>query len=456
MNAAPPAAGAFRAITSRRVLLIAVPVVFANAATPLQGAVDTAVIGNLGQVAMLAGVGLGAEIFALLLGSFNFLQIGTSGLSAQALGGGMHERVMHTLMRGLMIALGIGLALVLLQIPILWATLSFFEASAEAESLTAAYFSVRIWSAPAELCNYALMGWFAGQEQMRRLVRLQLAIAAINIVLSLLFVLGLGWGVEGVAAATLVAMYLGCAYGLAMAMARWREILPADWRPKRARLLDRSELVALTALNRDIFIRTMLLIAAFTWLARQGSVLGDDVLAVNVVLFHLFIVSAHGLDGFAIAAETLVGQTIGERDVKRLDRAVWLTTIWAAGLSVVISALFVLLSGSVIDLFSSAPEIRALARDYVLWAALIPMAGVLAFQMDGVFVGATGSAEMRNTIILSSLVYFPLSYWAAGVWGNHGIWAALWIWLIIRGLSLLALYPRVRARAMASQSRTAQ
>ncbi len=438
-----------RAITSQRVLLIAVPVVFANAATPIQGAVDTAVIGNLGQVAMLAGVGLGAEIFALLFGSFNFLQIGASGLSAQALGEGAHERLLHTLIRGLMIALVIATGLILLQAPILWGMLSIFEASAEAEALTAAYFGVRIWAAPAELGVYALLGWFAGQEQMHRLVGVQIAIALLNITLSLWFVLLLGWGVEGVAFATVCAEYCGLFYGLYLARRRWLELLPADWRPDRARLLNSTELWRLMALNRDIFIRTMLLIAAFTWMARQGSILGDDVLAANVVLWHLFIISAFGLDGFAIAAETLVGQTIGERDVRRLVRAVWLTSIWAFVLSALVSAVFVVLSGSIIDLFTTAPAVRALARDYALWAALIPLAGVLAFQMDGVFVGATGSVEMRNAMIFSSLLYFPLSWWATLTYGNTGIWAAVWAWLIIRGLSLLLLYPSVRARAMA-------
>lgn len=442
--------GTRRAITSRRVLLIAVPVVFANAATPIQGAVDTAVIGNLGQVAMLAGVGLGAEIFSLLFGSFNFLQIGASGLSAQALGAGAHERLMHTLIRGLMLALAIAAALILLQGPILWTMLQIFEASPETEALTSDYFSVRIWAAPAELGVYALLGWFAGQEQTNRLVVVQIAIALANIALSLWFVLGLGWGVEGVALATVCAEFGGFFFALALARKRWLELLPADWRPKRERLMNSAELWRLMALNRDIFIRTMLLIAAFTWMARQGSILGDEVLAANVVLWHLFIISAFGLDGFAIAAETLVGQTIGERDVRRLDRAVWLTTIWAFVLSAVVSALFVIFSGAIIDLFTTAPAVRDIAREHVLWAALIPLAGVLAFQMDGVFVGATGSVEMRNSMIVSSLIYFPLSWWATREFGNTGIWAAVWIWLIVRGLSLLVLYPSVRARAAAS------
>ncbi len=450
-SAAGAAAATDRAadVTLWRVLAIAAPVVASNATVPIQGAVDTMIIGRLGAVAPLAAVGLGAEIFALLFTSFNFLQIGVSGLSAQALGAGRHERLAHVLLRGLALGALIGAALILLQAPIAAVMLSIFEASAETEALTRVYFDARIWGAPAELMNYALVGWFAGQERVRRLVIHQVTLAGFNVALNVLFVTVFDLGVFGVAIGTTLASWLGLGVGLWLARSRRREILPADWRPKRERLVDRAELARLFALNRDLFIRTLLLVGAFAWMARLGTLLGDDVLAANVVLWQFFIVSAYAMDGFAIASETLVGQALGARDVRRLDRSVRLATISAFALSAALSLAFWGFGGAIVDLFTTAPEIRGLARDYLLWAALIPMIGVWAFMLDGIFVGATGSAEMRDSMILSAIVYFPLSYWLMLEMGNHGVWLAVWIWLVLRALTLLWRYPGVRARAFA-------
>lgn len=434
-------------ITSWRVAAIALPVALSNATAPLQGAVDTAVIGGLGAVAPLAAVGLGAEIFSLLLGGFNFLQIGVSGLSAQALGAGRVERVAHVLLRGLALGLVIGLALLLLRGPISVGALGIFDASAETEALTQTYIDGRIWGAPAELMNYALMGWFAGQERTRRLVMHQVALAALNIALNLWFVLGLEMGVAGVAYGTAIASWIGLGIGLWLARGRSREILPADWRPKRARLLDTGEWVALMALNRDIFVRTVLLIGAFVWMARLGSQLGDVVLAANVVLWQFFILSAYAMDGYAIAAETLVGQTFGARDLKRFDQAVRLTTLWAALLAGAFACAFTASSGPIIDLFTASDAVRQVAREHALWATLIPLVGVWAFMLDGVFVGATASREMRDSMILSSLVYFPLSVWLAGAMGNDGVWLAVWIWLVLRAVTLALRLPGLRRRA---------
>ena len=434
-------------ITSRRVLLIAAPVVLSNATVALQGAADTIVIGNTGSLVALAAVGLGAEIFSLLFSSFNFLQIGVSGLSAQALGAGRLERVANTLLRGFATAGAIALILILAQVPLMALGLALFEASAETESLASNYFFVRIWGAPAELMNYALLGWFAGQEMTRRLFQHQVLLSGANITLNLLFVMGFGWGVEGVASATVIASYLGLGYGLWLARGRLRTLLPADWRPDLARVLNRGELMRMMTLNRDIFIRTMLLVGAFAWMARLGSLQGDAILAANVVLFQFFLVSAYALDGFAIAAETLVGQAMGARDPRRLDRAAIATSVWSGALAAAFSLMLVVLSGPIIDLMTTSPEVRSLAREYALWAALIPVAGFLAFQLDGIFIGATGSAEMRDSMIVSSIVYYPLSYWMLLEFGNHGVWAAVWIWLGIRALTLLAYYPRLRARA---------
>jgi MATE family multidrug resistance protein len=436
-------------IGAGRVLAIALPVMLSNATVPIQGAVDTAIIGNLGSEVALAAVGLGAQLFSLLFGVFNFLQIGTSGLTAQALGARDHGRMLDTLLRALAVALALSALLLLGRGALLAGGLALFEASAEAEAMTAAYFRIRMLGAPAELANYALLGWFAGQEMTRRLFQHQLVISLSNIALNLLFVLGLEMGVEGVALGTALANALGLAYGLWLALRRARVIRPALWRPDAARILQRRALVAVMALNRDIFIRTLLLVGAFAWMTRLGSMQGDAVLAANVVLWQFFEVSAYALDGFAMAAETLVGQAMGARSARRLRRAAVATSLWSGLLALGFSALLIAASGPLIDLFTTAPEVRALARDYALWAALTPALGFAAFQLDGVFVGATASREMRDAMIGAALVYFPVSSALAAGFGNHGVWAGILLFLLLRAVTLLRRYPTLESRAAA-------
>jgi len=434
-------------LTAARVLAIAVPVVLSNATVPIQGAVDTAVIGRIGSEVYLAAVGLGAQCFGLLFGSLNFLQIGASGLSAQALGAGDQRGAIDVLARAVVIAFSIAAVLILAQAPLLWAGLAIFEGSDEAERLAAVYFRIRIWGAPAELANYALIGWFAGQEMPRRLFKHQVVLAGTNVSLNILFVLGFGYDVDGVATATVIASFVGFAYGLWLARGRVAEIAPEGWRFDAARVLAAPKLLRVMALNRDIFIRTLLLVGAFAWMTRQGSIQGDLALAANVVLWQFFTVSAYGLDGFAISAESLVGQAQGARDRMAFRRAAMLTSVMAFALAGAVSLALVLLSGPIIDVFTTVPEVRESARVYALWAALTPLVGVAAFQLDGIFVGATRAREMRNTMILSALAYFPGSIWLAATFGNHGVWAALHLFLIVRAVTMLAIYPRLEREA---------
>lgn len=447
MSVDAPAVG--RKVGARRVLAIAAPVALANASVPVQGAIDAAVIGNLGSEVFLAGVGLGATVFALMFGTFNFLQLGTSGLTAQALGAGDRGRMLNTLARALVVSCSIALLLILAQTPLAALSAALFEGSDQAEALMRVYFDIRILAAPAELANYAILGWFTGQEMTRRLLQHQLVISCANIALNLFFVLGLGMDVAGVALGTTLAAYIGLAYGLWLVSGRMRAIRASEWRLDWARILQRAELARLMALNMDIFIRTVLLVLAFVWMMRLGSGLGDATLAANVVLWQFFEVTAYALDGFAMAAETLVGQAMGARSARALRRAAVETSMWSGLVALGFSLIFALGAGPVIDLFTNVPEVRALGREYALWAALSPAIGFAAFQLDGIFVGATGSREMRNAMILSSALYFPLGWVLMDGFGNHGVWAALHVFLVTRAMTLLALYPRLEARAAA-------
>lgn len=433
-------------ITYARVVAIALPVVLSNATVPLQGAVDTAIIGNLGSEIYLAAVTLGAAAMSLMLQVFNFLQFGAGALGAQALGAGDHRRVINVLARALILALGIAVLLIAAQAPLIAMSMGIFEGSAEAEALASLYLSIRIWAAPAELANFALMGWFAGQEQTRRLFEMQLIISTLNIILNVFFVLGLGMDVDGVALGTVIASYTGLGYGLWRARQRIAVIYPG-WRPERSRLLNREELGKLMRLNRDIFIRTMLLVGCFTWMTRLGSQQGDVVLAANGILYQIFHVATYGLDGFAIAVEALVGQAIGARNRKLLRQSVQVSTVAAFGLALLMAALLLSVQTPLIHLFTNVEGVRAVAHQHYFWAAMFPLMGVLAFQMDGVFVGATEGPSMRNAMIVSAAIYLSVSAWMVTTWGNDGLWAGIWGFLLLRGLTLAALYPRLERRA---------
>jgi MATE family multidrug resistance protein len=436
-----------REITYVRVAAIALPVVLSNAMVPLQGAIDTAIIGNLGEARYLAAVALGAAIIHLMFGAFNFLQMGVSGLTAQALGADDRRRVMNTLARAGVIALAIAGLLILFKGPLRTGALALFEGSAGAEALGGAYVDIRIWGAPAELVNYALLGWFAGQGLTRRMFEMQVVTSVCNITLNLIFVLGFGWGVEGVALGTVLAAFTGVGIGFWRVRQRAAQIAASEWRFDWTRILDPAELRQVMALNRDIMIRTMCLIGSFAWMTRLGSLQGDVVLAANGILLQFLYIASHALDGFALAAEALVGQALGAGSVKRLRRAVVVSSISAVALAAVIALAATVVSGPVIRLFTNVEEVREVCRAYVLWATLLPLVAVMAYQLDGIFIGATEGAMMRNAMVISAGVYFPLSYAMTERFGNHGLWAALWIWLALRAVTLALSYPRLEVRA---------
>ncbi len=443
-----PSGTATREITYRRVAAIALPVVISNATVPLQGAIDTAIIGNLGEAVFLAAVTLGATVITLFFSSFNFLQMGVSGLSAQALGRGDTRRVINTLVRALIVAGVLALLLNLLAGPISRAGLWLFEGSAEAEALAAAYIRIRLWGAPAELANYALIGWFAGQELPRRLLELQLVTSVVNVVLNLIFAVGLGWGVEGIALGTAIAAYTGLAVGLWRARGRIATLSPG-WRLDWTRVLDPGELVQVVALNRDIFIRTICLTGSFAWFARLGSIQGDVMLAANGVLLQLIHISAYGLDGFAMAAETLVGQSLGARDRARLRRAVVVSTVAAALLAGAFALAASLARVPIVELFTNVEAVREAALAHALWATCLPVIAVFAYQLDGVFIGAAEGRGMRNAMLISAMLFVPTSWLLTMSTGNHGLWASLWLYMAYRTATLAFRYRALEAKATA-------
>ena len=360
------------------------------------------------------------------------------GLLAQAIGAGEPgPRSAALLDRVLLIGGGAGLALMLMQAPIFGLALWLSPASAEVESLVQAYLQVRIFSAPAAIAIYGITGWLIAQERTGAVLVLQLWQNGLNIVLSVWFVMGLDMGVEGVALATFLAEWSGLALGLWLCRAAFRVAAWRDW----ARVFDRVALWRMAAVNADILIRSVLLLLGFSSFLFLGSGLGDVTLAANQVLIQFVFVTAYGMDGFAFAAEALVGNAVGARSRARLRRAAILTSIWGLVVCVGMALVLALAGGLFIDLMTTAEGVRAAAREYLPWIVAAVLAGCASWMLDGIFIGATRTRDMRNMMALSFAGYVALVLALTPSFGNHGLWAALVAFFALRGVTLGTRYP---------------
>lgn len=431
------------AVTHRRVLGNALPIVLSNATVPILGAVDTGVVGQLGEAAPIGAVGIGAIILSALYWIFGFLRMGTTGMTSQAHGAGLRGEVAALLVRALIVGLAAGIAVIALQAALFHGAFLLSPASAEVEGMARDYLAVRVWSAPAAIGLYGLTGWLIALERARAVLVVQVWMNGFNILLDLWFVLGLDWGVEGVALATFLAEWSGFALALwlcrgAFAQPAWR-----DW----PRVFDKRRLKQMAAVNGDILLRSLMLQAIFVSFLFLGADFGDVALAANQVLLQFLHITAYALDGFAFAVEALVGQALGARDRAGLRRAAVLSSLWSMACVVILSLGFALAGGAIIDLMTTAPDVRLSARDYLPYMVAAPVLGVASWMLDGIFIGATQSREMRNMMGLSLLVYVVAVAVLVPVFGNHGLWAALLISFVARGVTLGWRYPRLEALA---------
>ena len=432
-----------RAVSHARVLRIAVPIVVSNATIPLLGAVDTGVVGQMGEAAPIGAVGLGAIIITAVYWVFGFLRMGTTGLAAQAEGAGDGGEVAALLTRVLLIGFGAGACLILLQGPIFWAAFQLAPASAEVEGLARGYLGIRVWSAPAAIAIYGLTGWLIARERTRAVLVLQVWMNGVNILLDLWFVLGLGWGVEGVAFATFLAEWSALALGLWLCRDAFRR---PEWRD-RARVMDAERLRRMAVVNTDILIRSLLLQAVFVSFLFIGSDFGDVTLAANQVLMQFLQITAYALDGFAFAAEAIVGQAMGAKSRATLRRGAAISSLWGGLSSLGMAAAFALAGPAIIDLMATAPEVRAEARVFLPWMVAAPLLGLASWMLDGIFIGATRTADMRNMMAVSFAVYVVAALALVPGFGNHGLWAALLVSFVARGATLGLRYPALERAA---------
>ncbi len=431
-------------LPGRRALLrLALPIIVSNLSTPLLGLVDTAVLGRLPGPDFLGAAALGALIFTVLFWAFGSLRMGTTGLTAQALGSGNLQEVSGQLGRGLGLAASLGLLLILVQSPVATLAIHWLDAPAAVAREVLAYYSVRIYSAPLALGNYVLLGWFLGLGRTRSALLLQVVLNVTNLVLDAYLVLVVGLQTEGVAWGTLLAEATALGVGLVLVFRTARALaLPTP----RLRASDLPALLSTLKLNANISVRTLSLVAIFALFQQQSAALGAVTLAATAVLLQLVSFSAYFLDGIAFATEALVGRAIGERDMPGLRRSVRHSTEVATGLALMLSLGFALSAPVVIELLAQDEAVRAAAKSHVLWAIGAPLAGVFAFQLDGIFIGATLGFRMRNGMLLT-LGAFLLALAVLRPLGAHGLWAALYFHYVARTAALALQLRHVYAQA---------
>jgi MATE family multidrug resistance protein len=425
---------------------LAWPLILSNLSIPLLGIVDTAVIGHLPSPHYLGAVAIGSVVLSVAYFLFGFLRMGTTGLTAQAFGHADRVECFGWLVRGILLAVLIAAALLLLTNPLIAAVMVVFDPGARIEGELATYLAIRLLGAPAALVTMVLLGWLLGLQNARGPMTLLIVTNGINIVLALLFVLGFGWAVAGVAWATVTAEYGGLALGLWLVRRRlaawpWRAV----WRPDAFRRL--------LAVNRDMFLRSLFLEAAFVAFSALGARQGEVILAANAVLFNLHLLATYGLDGFAHAAEAMVGRRVGAGDAPGLRAAVRANIALAFGLALLLGLALAALGPAGVRGMTGIAEVRATALAYLPYLIAAPLISVWAFLLDGVFIGATRTPEMRNGMAVS-LAAFGLAAWLLmPLWGNHGLWLAFLVLMSARGLWLGVIYARREPEAWVAARR---
>ncbi|MEM6849531.1 MAG: MATE family efflux transporter [Pseudomonadota bacterium] len=434
-------------VSLRAVFGIAVPMSLAHLSTPLIGLVDMAVIGQGGTAAVIGAVALGALLFNIIGGGLSFLRMSTTAWVAQAFGANNPHEIRLTLWRALALAVVFGVLVVIFIEPILWAFLTIMGASAAVADPLREYAVTRAWGTPLHLANYAILGWMLGLGQAKLALVLQTLLALTNIILSVAFVYGLGWGITGVAWASNAAEVVMLAGGV-IVMARAGVLRPPPWR----QMVERAAVIRVMSVNADLIMRSLILIAAFAFFNGASARGGDLVLAANAIILNIFSLSTYLLDGLATAAEALGGRALGARRREAFDKTVRLTLLVGTAVSLTITVLWLATGGPFVAFMTTAEDVRAMAITYLPWAALTALTGMIAFVMDGFYIGAAWTRTMRNMMIVSLIVFMAAWWVGRELFGNHGLWLALNLWLLARGVTLWVLLPRMASAAFAGRT----
>jgi MATE family multidrug resistance protein len=429
--------------THRNVWALSAPMILSNVTVPLLGIVDTAVMGHLDHPRYLAAVAVGATIFSFIFMGLNFLRMGTTGLAAQAHGARDADQVRTVLAQAVLIALAIAALLLLFQVPVGRLALWLIAPEPDVTGPAWTYFSVRIWAAPAALTNFALVGWFIGMQNTRAPLYLMLVTNVTNILLSVFFVVGLGFRTGGVAAASVIAEFTGLITGILLVR---RELRGLGGTLLRTNVLDPDRLRRIFSVNANLLVRTLSLMFVFGFITAQGARQGTAILAANAVLIQFQYLMSYALDGFAHAAEALAGRALGEKNARGFREAVRLSLIWSAAVAVAFALLYAVTGPWIISILTTQPDLRLLTASFLPWIVLSPLVSFWSFLFDGVFVGATWARQMRNTMAGSAfLVFVPVFYLTQWLgMGNHGLWLSFLVFMVSRAVTMGAVY-RLRA-----------
>ncbi len=423
------------------ILKLAIPNIISNITVPLLGLVDMMLMGHLDSVVYIGAIGLGGTIFSVMYSVFSFMRAGTTGFTAQAYGAGDHQEISYAFYRSMCIAMIATVLVLSLQQPIEWIAMQLLHGSPEVLKYTADYFKVRIWAAPAVLSLYAFNGWYIGMQNTTIPMTIAILINVVNIGLSVLFVNVFHMGVAGVALGTVIAQYTGLLTAIVLMVAKYRRYLvPVE----RRILLQADKLKRFFRVNTDFMIRSILLVLTIAFFTNQSAKLGDDILAVNMILMQFFYIFSYFTDGFAYAGEALVGRFTGAHDLPNLKKTVKYLLLWGVGLSVPFTLLYWAFPETFIHLISDQPEVALQARPYYIYMILIPVITFAAFLWDGIYIGATAAKEIRNTMIIASLlVFLPAWYFLVPLYGNHGLWIAFLLFMVARGVSMTVMAKRI-------------
>ena len=423
---------------NREILRLAIPNIISNISIPLLSSVDTLLMGHL-SAAHLGAVGIGSMIFNFFYWNFGFLRMGTTGITAQALGRQDNPHISKTLGRAFLIAMVIAVLLLVLQHPIGELSFSLMNVLDDQRDMVASYFYIRLYAAPATLGLYALFGWFFGMQNAIYPLILTVFINVVNIVCSVLFVYYLQWDIAGVAWGTVIAQYAGLLLALGLIAYRYKDYLKGL---QVKALLHVEEMKRFLYINRDIFLRTVCLTFAFAFFYSKSSEAGDMVLATNVILMQFLNWMSYGIDGFAYASESLTGKYFGAKNTSKFKKAVTYSFIWGGGIAVLYSLFYGLGGDFLLGLFTNQEEVRVFARSYLFWMVITPIAGFWSYIWDGVFIGMTASKAMRNSMVLSLGIYLLVYYLFQDWETTNLLWIALIMFLVARGVIQSIMYYR--------------
>ncbi len=427
---------------NKSILDLAIPNIVTNITVPLLGLVDLALMGHLKDPVYIGAIALGSIIFNVIYSSLNFLRMGSTGMTAQAWGAKKKAEVSLVLIRSLLLAMALAVILLLFQIPIEWLSFLIIDGSDEVRELAKGYFYIRIWAAPATIGLYALLGWFLGVQNARIPLIIALVINMVNIGLNFLFVLVFEMKADGVALATVIAQYTGFILAILLFFFKYKEY--ARWFSTKI-IMHTDALVKFFKVNTDIFIRTLLLLLTIAFFTNTSAKMGDDILAINTLLFQFFFIFSYFADGFAFAGESLTGKAVGARNNLLLSKTVKQLLYWGWGAALVTSLSYVFGIDLFMTLLTSNEEIRLMAKEYSIWVIIIPITSTAAFIWDGIYVGITASKEMRNAMIISSLVIFlPAYYLTRNLMGNDALWLALNLFMAARTILMWLMWYKVR------------